>query len=401
MAASTLSALAYIYKRKYSDKQVGDLAMRAHPTMAKMRKEGGMSGPAAGHFYGIRYGNPQGISGTFSSAQTAAASSKGVQMVATRFKKYGIITLDGEALVAAKDREGALLTLVEQETDGIIEEHGDTLAFEMFRDGTGQRGRRASASSDDITLTVADDARNFKVGMTVIADDTSSGASPRTGSTTVTAVNEDSGVITLASAAAIGTFSDNDYLWRLGDPATSIEGFAAHLPLTAPTGGDSFRGVNRSVDPRRLAGVRVDDTATSIEENAGLVAVKISQVGKKADTLILNPINFWACVRRLNAKVEFDGGGGKADFGFEYFLIHSPAGTLRAYSDPDCPISRGYVLNMSTWYWKTLEDHIHIIRDDGNKPTMRVYNEDSVELRTRSMGNLCCTEPGANGVFSI
>jgi len=86
--------------------------MRDHPLGTMVKKVGGMSGPAAGHFYAIRYGNPQGVSGTFTSAQSAAASSKGVQMQATRRKKYGIITLDGEALVAAEDNRGAFLDLV-------------------------------------------------------------------------------------------------------------------------------------------------------------------------------------------------------------------------------------------------------------------------------------------------
>lgn len=402
MAASTQTSVAYIYKRKYADGQVGDLAMRDHPTMSMMSKSGGMSGPATGWFYGIRYGNPQGLSGTFATAQSAASGSKGVQMQAARRKKYGIITLDGESLVAARDRAGALLDLVRQETDGIIEEHGDALAFELHRDGTGARGRRLSASSDVITLYTADDARNFKVGMTVIADDTANGSSPRTGSTTVTAVDEDAGTITLASAAAISGFADDDYLFRAGDPATAVDGFETHLPLAAPVlGVDSFRGVDRGADPRRLAGVRVDDITTSIEENAGLVAVKISQVGKKANLLVLNPIRFWQVSRRLNAKVTYDGGGVKAAFGFEGFDVHSPAGTLRAVSDPDAPVDRGRVLNLSTWYWKHLDPFTHFIRDDNGGVSLRVYNEDSIEARTRSMGNVCTSEPGANGTFSI
>src|SRR5215213_10578223 len=186
-AASTLSTVAYIYKRKYSDKQTGDLAMRDHPTMSMLAKQDGFGGSA--WFYAIRYGNPQGISGTFTTAQSAASASKGVQLQASRKKKYGIITLDGEAMAAARGDKAAFLDLVSQETDGVIEEHGDSLAFELHRDGNGVRGRRASISSDTVTLTVADDARNFKVGMTVIADDTITGASPRVGSTTVSAVD--------------------------------------------------------------------------------------------------------------------------------------------------------------------------------------------------------------------
>ena len=398
MSASTLTSVAFIYKRLYMAGQPGDLAMRDHPWFRMLRKEDGFTGSA--FFYPIRYGNPQGVSGTFADAQTGAAESKGLQLQASRKAKYGVITMSGEALLASRDDKGAFLRLVTQETDGVLEEMGDSFAFDLYRDGNGVRGRRSSASTNVITLTTADDARNFKVGMTVVADDTLAGSSLRSGSTTVSAVDEDAGTVTLTSAAAITSFADNDYLFRKGDPATCMEGMAVLFPLTAPASGESHRGVDRSVDTRRLAGVRIDDTATSIEENAGLTAVKISQVGKKADCVFLNPIKFWEVVRRLNAKVEYDNGGTSADYAFEYFSIHSPAGTLRAYADADCPTNRGYVANKATLFLKHLDGLPHIIDDDG-RPSLREASADGVEARVRGFVNLISTEPGASGVFSI
>ena len=399
MAASDLSSVAYIYKRRYSDKATGDLAMRDHPLYKMVRKEAGFTGSA--FFYPIRYGNPQGISGTFSDAQSGAASSKGVQLQASRKTKYAVITLNGEAMAACGDK-GAFLDLVTQETDGVLEEMGDSLAFDLYRDGSGQRGRRASISGNVVTLANGgDDARNFKVGMTVIADDTATGLSPRTGSTTVTAVDEDAGTITLDDATDIDSFSDDDYLFRKGDPGTCVEGLAKLFPLTAPVlGSDSFRGIDRGADPRRLAGVRVNDSATSIEENIGLVGVKIAQVGKKADVAFVNPMKFWEVVRRLNAKVEYDGGGGSADYGFEHVKVHSPAGTIRMYSDPDCPTNRGYVGKMSALYIKHLRGLPHIVQDDG-RPNLRSTSADDIEARARCWSNVICTEPGTWGVFSI
>ena len=398
MSASNLTTAAYIYKRLYSDRQVGDLAMRDHPCFAKIEKEGGFVGDDFA--YAIRVGNPQGVAGTFSDAQSGASESKGEQPKAKRKRKYGVITVDGEAMAASEGNKGAFLRLITQETDGIIEEMGDSLAFDLYRDGSGMRGQRASISSDTVTLSETDDARNFKLGMTVVASPNADGSSPRTGSTTVVAVDEDAGTITLDDQSDINSFANDDYLFRKGDPGTCMEGLSAHFPLTAPTSGDSFRGIDRSSDPRRYAGVRVNDTATSIEENAGLVAVKIGQVGKKADVLKLNPIRFWEVVRRLNAKVEYDGGGGSADYAFEYFSIHTPAGTLRAYSDPDCPTNRGYVLNMRTLYLKHLRGLPHIVQDDG-RPSLRQTSADGIEARARAWVNLICTQPGANGVFAI
>jgi len=399
MAGSTLTTAAFILKRRYSE-DVGDHTMRDHPLMTMISKSPGMTGPAAGWFYAITHSNPQGISGTFSSVVKSGSS--GVQPVATRRKKYGIITLDREAMKACRDK-GALLDLVTQETDGILTELGDNLAREAYGDGNGQLGRRSSASTNVITLTVANDSRNFKYGMTVIADDTATGATPRTGSTTVAGVDYDSGTVTLTLASSIDSFSDNDYLFRIGDPSTVIDGLAAHLPLTAPAlGSDSFRGIDRGVDVLALSGARVNDTGTPIEENAGLVAVKINQGGQKAKQVFVNPINFWAAARRLNAKVTYEGGGGKATYGFEGIDIHSPAGTLRMYSDPDCPTNRGYVMNLDKWYWKHLDPFTHFIRDGNSGDIeMRVYNADEVEVRVCAMGNICSSLPGSSGVFAI
>lgn len=398
MAASTLSSVAFIYKRLYMSGQPGDLAMRDHPLLNKLRKEGKFTGSA--FHYPIRYTNPQGIAEGFSDAQTAAASSKGVQMQANRRGLYGVITLDGEAMAASEGDKGAFLNLVRQETEGVLEEHGDTLAFQAYRGGTSVLGQRSSESTDVTTLVTADDARNFKVGMTVFASPNADATSPRTGSTTITSVDEDAGTIGL-DTSDITSYADSDYLFRLGSAADgAMEGLAAHFPLTAPSTSDSFRGVNRSADARRLAGVRVNDTATSIEENAGLVAVKIGQVGKKADCLWLNPIRFWEVVRRLNAKVEYDSGGKSAAYAFEYFKIHTPAGVVKAYSDPDCPTNRGYVCNMRTLFIKHLRGLPHIISDDG-RPNLRSTTEDAIEARSRSWCNLVVTEPGSNGVFAI
>ncbi len=398
MAASDIDRCAFIYKRMYSDDQVGEQVLRDHTLSELVTKKTGLGGED--FRYIVRYGNPQGVSGDFATAQSGAASSKGIQFACEPALKYGVITIDGPSMARARGKEQAFFDLVTMETDGILEELGDSLAFDLFRNGTGVRGRRSSASTNVITLTVPDDARNFKVGMTVIADDTATGLSPRVGSTTVAGVDEDAGTVTLTSAAAITSFADSDYLFRAGDPGTCADGLALHFPLTAPTSGDSFRGADRSVDPRRLAGVRVNDTATSIEENAGLVAVKIKQGGKKADTVIWNPINFWQVARRLNAKVEFQGAGGKADYGFEFIAIHTPAGTLKAYADADCPVDRGWVGKLSALHLRHIDPYPHIIRDDG-RPNLRQTSSDGLEARARCMSNSIVTEPGSWGVYAI
>jgi hypothetical protein len=396
-SASTISTVAYIFKKTYGD-GVGDAASRDHPFFYNLRKVNKFTGES--FKYSVKYGNPQGIGSTIAIAQAGAASSKGIQFEAVRFKRFGLITLDGEALAASSDNDGALIELVTGESDGIISELIDSLAYDLYRDGTGKRGKRASASTNVITLTVADDARNFKIGMTVIASANADGSSPRVGSTTVAGVDEDLGTVTLTSAAAITSFADADFLFRSGDPATCIEGLEVCTPLTAPGGSDSFRTKNRSVDTARLAGSRVNDLNNVIEENAGLVAVKLNQRGRKAREYYLNPVNFYQVVKRQGAKVEYQGGGGTADIFFETFALHTTVGTLKVYSDPDCPIDRGRVVNPDDQYLRILKDYPHVIMDDG-RDSLRQTADDGLEIRCRAMGNLIQKNTASQGVHSI
>jgi hypothetical protein len=167
---------------------------------------------------------------------------------------------------------------------------------------------------------------------------------------------------------------------------------------------DSFRGVDRGVDPLALSGARIDDTTASIEENLGLLGIYIDmEQGEAQDGVgFLSPLNFWKVVRRLNAKVNYPDGGNKAMYGFQGVDLHTPAGTIRLISDPDVPTNRGYVGKLSTAYIKTLDEFVHVIRDDG-KPSMRLAAStgDGIEMRVRSMANLIITDPGAWGVCSI
>ena len=401
-----LTQAAYILKRKYATK-AADVAMRDHPTATAVRKSDGMTGPATSFFYAVKYANPQSVGTTFSTIQTNGASSNGstgVQFQAPRRKKYGVVTLDGEAICACKDN-GAFYDLVTLETEGVLEEHGDSLSFEMFRDGDGWLGRRSSESSDVTTLTDSWNARNFKVGMIVTASANADGSSPRTGTTSITSVDEDGGTIGL-DTSAITSYADNDYLFRATTTGTNshiVDGFQSLFPLTAPSSGESYRGVDRSVHPNLLAGTRVSDTSAPAEDNAGLACVNIRmahKIRKGFGVIVLNPIDFYKMTRRTNAKVTYDGGGVKAVVGFEGIDLATPAGTMRVISDPDCPQQRGFVLDLSALYWKTLKPWVHIIMDDGLK-SLRVYNDDSIEFRTRSMGNLIAEAPAGCAQFDM
>lgn len=402
MSASTLSTAAFIYKREYSDHQIADLTLRDHVWWAMMPKEGDFGGDS--FLYAIRYGNPQGVSGTFSRARANAKSSKGKQPRALRTPKFGIVTIDGEAALAAEGNKAAFFNLVTMETDRVLEEVGDSYAFDFYRDTSGRRGRVASIAANVLTLTDPEDARNFKEDMTLIFDDTITGLSPRVGTTFVVGVDEDGGKVEVNDVTSItGTVQVNDYMFRDGDPGTCMEGLQVCTPLSAPVRGvDSFRGIDRGANPNRLAGSRLDDTTLNSEVALGKLAVKISKVGKShnIDQGFLNPTHFFNAAQRLNAKVEYSDGGGTANYGFQYIMIHTSAGSFKVYSDPDCPMSEGRVSRTGSQYIKHLKGLPHVIDLDGN-PMLRQNDENGVEGRIEGFCNLIQDDTSAQGVCSL
>lgn len=398
MAGSTLTTAAHIYKIKYSDKQVEEVALREHPTLSMIAREGGFTGIT--HNYPIDYAFPQGVGGTFATAQGTVTDGAGVTLAMSRKKKYGVITLDGEAM-AACENNGAFYDLTTKRTDRILLEVGDRLAFDLFRGGNGIRGRRSTASTNVITLTDANDVRNFKKGMTVGASANADGSTPRSGTTTVAAIDPAGGTVTLTLAASIAAFADSDYLFVAGEPGTCMEGMESLTPLTAPVYlSDSFRGIDRGADVEGLAGVRIDDTSASIVQNLGLMAVRANMRGKKLKKGVLNPLNFWTVSQLLGAKVEYEAGG-TAEVGFEYIVVNTPGSTMRIYSDPDCPLNRSRAFDPTAHCVKHLKELPHIIRDGTGQAEMRMASEDSIEVRVRAWSNYKQTDTAAHGVASI
>lgn len=393
-----LSEATDIFKHTYSDDVLEQTIVRDHTLLDNTPKKKGGSG--ADYTYHIPYSNPQAVGGTFSSTQAAAAArgaSSGVQATTTPKLKYGVLQLDGPSMLRAGDRKGAFYDLVTGQTDGIIAEMGNRLAFDQYRTGNGMRGRRASISGNVVQLATIADARNFSVGMTVIADDTITGASPRVGSTTVEGVDRANGKITLASAAAITSFQDNDYLFAIGDPGTCVDGLELFFPLTAPTAGDSFRGHDRSKDVEHLAGSRVNDTGSYWEEVIGLCAVNVQDVGQTPDCAYLNPFNVFAVAKRTGAQIMYSAGK-KAEMYFQYIVINTPAGAIKVYADPDCPQTLSYVGSMEGWHQLYLGDEwVHTIKDAGYQYGIQAA-ADGIEGRFRCNSQTKVPRPAVWGV---
>jgi len=392
-----LGAADFVYKIKYG--QLVHEEERRHPTLSNTKKLGGIG---LTNNYVVAYGDGQGAGSVFLTAQTNVSAIKGVQFSMLPKVRYRIAQIDGVSSVLSMGDPNAFENLVVAEMRGTANGMMNDLGFDIFRDGTGVRGVRASASGNIVTLTVKSDARNFFVGMTIKV-----GANTTTlqaGSATVTAVDYDAGTVTLSGA--IGGFVDTMSLFREGETGNVLmEGMASIIPLVAPAPLESFRGKDRSVQPTLLAGCRLAADGSTPEELALRLAAAIFDAGGDSDELIMSPLNAQALCNRGSAKITYPEGGGTMTIGFTGAVLQSPAGQLRLLSDPDCPQNRGYVRKKSTWQIEYGGPSlIHSTYDDA-KFTGKYWfpkdGSDTIEGRSRVICNLKCTEPRSNGVFEI
>jgi hypothetical protein len=364
--------------------------------------------PKRDEFYGdtyvvpILFENPQGHSRVFANALQQVETTRQRKFVATSRKKdYGIVKIDAETMMASSKEVGAFIKARETQINTMLNQLGKRTNLALFRKSAGHIGQVATTyvpASTTIPLTRKADVYNFGLGQTILADDTESGASPRVGTPQITALSASAGTITVSAAPA--ALAAGDFLFNNGDQSASFNGLEGWLPLTAPTAGDNFLGVDRSEYVERLAGKRVDSAARTILENATELATLIAEDGGDPDTLWLHPRAGKILAEELQGQVErLDGGA--AEMGFSgYKILHFATGPINVLFDRDCQADRGYMLTQKTWRFAHMGPVPHLVRDD--TLTARVEtNADAIQVRARLFGDLFCEAPGWNGVMSV
>lgn len=321
-----------------------------------------------------------------------------------------------------KTSAGAFVDAAKLQLDGGFRNITNNIAFEIFGDGTGTRGTLAAAggysiTGPTVTLTLSNSQFivNFEVGMTLVASSTSGGA-PSTDTVAVTSVNRANGVITGTSStggALSGNWANGAFITVQGDlpvgGATStssfqaLSGLAAWIPTTSPASNDSFWGVNRSADPTRLAGLRYNAQAYTIEEGMTNALAFLNREGGKPDLCIMDFASYAALVNALGAKVQYvQVNHDEVEVAFDGITFQSAYGKVTVLADRSCPPQTAYVLTMSTWKLRSLGKVPHILTYGmEGLEGLRVGNADALEIRIAYYGNLICAAPGWNMVVQL
>ncbi len=391
-------------KAHYTDDMVLNLVYKDNPFLALVSKYesfGGKNLPIP-----LIYGNPQGRSATFATAQSLGASSSSAidDFVLTRVKDYAVATIDNETLEASKGNANAFMEAATTEIDGAINSLTRSLAIALYRDGTGWIGQVLAEPSETTTTTFTlkevNDVTNFEIGQSLVIYSATSGGSQRIYDTAVTsglvsAVNRSLGYVTVNTAyTSAGTIAANDYVFPSGDRGAKLKGLDAWLPASAP-GATAFFGVDRSVDTVRLGGNRYDGSALPIEEALIEGAARAAREGAKIDTYFVNYEQYSNLQKALGAKVQYVDMKATAEIGFRGIQINGSRGPINVVADQNCLSDTAFGLQMNTWKLYSLGKAIRVIDTDGLQ-MLRQATSDGVEVRYGFYGQLGCRGPGFN-----
>lgn len=415
-----------LLKELYPEGLPAEIMMRKHVLLSKIEKDGDAYGDHMA--IPVVYDNPSGRSADIASllgTNGPIGPTQSKRFLVSLASDYAATWINELTIRKAANDRGAFVNARKFEVDGLLRQLGNSMAHALYRAGDGTVGRGDGAyniAGNVITLLTRADSKFFGIGMVLDFIANSSGVpgafrAVATQRVVVTKVDEDAGAITCAldvTGAAVTAFSTNytsaantDWFAPIGDynaswattGAVKLRGLAAWIPLVAPTAGDNFWSVDRSVHPTRLSGNRLNDPAAPAEDSIMALAEVMHERGANPDFVVVSPRQFTKISKRLNAKVEYDNAGGEAKYGFMTFGIATSAGILPVYADPDCPEDRGYILTLSTWKIKHL-GLPEIVTTDGLS-ALRRPGLDQIEIRCRYYAQLVCYAPGDNGVFAV
>ena len=421
--ATASNQVAALKELVTGDDYMQDLVYKKNPFLALVPKDESPSGFAGKYIpVPLVYGTPQGRSATFTNAQGNQTAPQLASFFVYRVSNYQLVTITNELLEATKDNAGAFVDEAKLNMDTGFRNISNDLALALFGNASGTRGVLASIGAGVIVLTNANSIVNFEVGMALVSYSIAGTTYTQSAGAAVgyvIAVNRSTGSLTVS--ATPGGVAGTPAAWAVGTPNLAVEGDQAFgvlaastsflkvtglsgwLPTTAPTAGDSFWGIDRSVDVTRLAGVRFDGSSESIEEALIDGASLSAREGGQPDMCFMNFTSYAALEKSLGSKVQYvDVKHDEADIAFAGIRIHAPYGPITVIPDRSCPAQTAYLLQMDTLKFRSLGKAPHVLTYGlEGLEGLRVGNADALEIRIGFYGNLICNAPGWNCVVSL
>lgn len=350
------------------------------------------------------YGNPQGVSADFQTAQANASAVLLEDFVMTRRSLHSVATIETEVIDATMGDNMAFMEALTTKIDAAWRALSDQVETHLFRSQYGDIGQFTN-SSTTCTMTETREIHVVERNMVVVAASTQTGAL-LAGSARVTAVNRNNGTFTIDAAPAAWT--STMYLYVQGNAynnssAKTFSGLIDWVPATAPSALESFYGVDRSVDSR-LYGGYYDGSAMPTKDaliDAQSLAAELE--GNPSDAFI-HHVQYRRLAKEMESSKDYvtetakGSFGPVANIGYKALLIHGDNGEIRVWASNKCQAERGWVLELDEWLFATLGEapKFNMGPGRGRNGLIVVGNQDQLEVRLVCRGNLMTTAPAHN-----
>lgn len=390
-------------KEYFSDEHVVDTVYEDNPWFAMIPKK-----QITGKTYvqPVQYGIPQSRSADIAVALGNKKTNKYVDFQVPTFDDYSSISIGRKVMKQSANDRGAFFEARAREIEGMLKSLTRSAAISLYRNGGGSIGQVAASgiSTTSLTLKNIEDVVNFEVGQEIVMsanDGSDSSHTLRTGSATITAVNRDTGVLTTDAnwTAQISGATDDDHLFVEGDFQNKMQGFLAWVPTTAPTS-TAFNGVDRSVDPTRLGGCRIDGTSLPIVEAIREGCSRVGREGGMPDCAFMSFNRYNEMLTELENKVEYTTTGVTANVSFTGVKIYGGRRPVVAYADHNCPDDRICLVRKDTWKLISLGPVPDLHDEDGVR-MLRESGSDGFEVRASYYANSVCEDPRSNAVINL
>jgi len=325
----------------------------------------------------------------------APTNNKKFQVI--RKKEYSVFSIDNELIHVGKAGVGAVVDALKHESGAALQLFNERVTRRVWSAGGGSLGTidAATVLASNVLLF---DTRTEVIGgihpgtKLQFAPDNGTATNPlglRGGGSpvlTVTAINRQTGAVTLnANLNTVPLIQLGDFVFVKGDYANAMTGLPGWAPIVAPTPGDSFFSLDRSVDPDRLAGVRVGwNTDFRTTMNAAGTEAQIYGISPKE--FYVNPLQYQTLLNELDDLVRIT--DSKATVGYTSVRLHLPSGEVEIFSEPYVPFGFGWMGDSSEFVMGSAGEAPSMLTEgNGKHGLMLLPTQDAYQGRLGMYGN--------------
>jgi hypothetical protein len=388
--AAPANALSSILKTVYDDRFDKNALARTSKLMALISHEEDFFG--ATFDWSVAYAGLGGRSHSITAAEANDVNGAYARFSVAPRHDYDTRIMNG-ALVRAALKGGVttqFLDYLTQEMQLAQDTLNQNLARGAYASETGRRGIRGTLAGNILTLSVPSDALYWNIGDKVKAGALDGGPLRAGTGAVLTGVDTANGTLTSTTWANITGFLDGDSMYVEGDWNASYHGLSSYCPAVAPAPGDAVfgAGVDRSVNPEALAGVRLNTTGANIETVliTSMAYLKTRPGGAYKNAKIMCSEIDFAGIQVAKEGSRFIDDSGPYEMGIEAFKV----GTNTVVPDVFCPQGTFFVIGEGAFELHSISG-VSIDENDGL--SMRKAAGDNYTLAALIDGNFICPKP--------